>query len=107
MRCMLIGAMALFACEGEPDPEAVQEAQNACIRECRARVAKNEDLSAGPCLSDALPGGLIAPDFVCDVAHDPRQDVDDEDENQCQAYKDDRADYFVEVDPSCSFIRAE
>jgi hypothetical protein len=65
------------------------------------------DLSNGPCLSDALPSGVITPGFVCDVAHSPRQAVDDDPKNQCSAYRDGRASHFVEVDPACAPIRTE
>ena len=59
----------------------------------------------GPCLSDNNPDWNIT-DWVCDVAHSPRQPVDDLSENQCQAFRNGQAHHFVEVDPSCNFIRA-
>jgi hypothetical protein len=49
------------------------------------------DRSRGPCL------GVIKEGWVVDVAHDPRQDVDDEPENQCEAYRSGEADHFVEL----------
>ena len=59
----------------------------------------------GPCLSDNNSEWNIA-DWVCDVAHSPRQDVDNLPENQCQAFRNSQAHHFVEVDSSCNFIRA-
>ena len=56
-------------------------------------------MTNGPCLSNE-----IVEDWVCDVAHSPRQAVDDLPENQCPAYGD-KASHFVEVDPDCNFIR--
>lgn len=49
------------------------------------------DLSKGPCL------GLIGPDWVADVAHDPRQKVDDDPANQCAEYRTGEAKHFVEL----------
>ena len=40
-----------------------------CIEACREALSQGEDLSNGPCLSNE-----IASDWVCDVAHKPRQD---------------------------------
>jgi hypothetical protein len=61
-------------------------------------------LSAGPCISESLPG---LSDWVADVAHDPRQDVDDEPSNQCRRYRDGEAHHFVELSPTGELIRAE
>jgi len=93
-----------IGCASAQAPADTEQAQRACIEECQARLSKSEDLSAGPCLSDSLPSGVIAPRTVCDVAHSPRAAVDDERANQCNAFHDGRADHFVEVDPSCAFI---
>jgi hypothetical protein len=68
------------------------------MMECQKQLETGADLSKGPCLSNE-----IAPDWVCDVAHNPRQAVDDEPANQCPAYWD-TAHHFVEVDPQCNFI---
>lgn len=51
------------------------------------------DLSSGPCL------GMIGPDWVADIAHDPRQPVDEEPENQCAEYRSGEAVHFVELTP--------
>ena len=68
----------------------------------RARSLAGEDLSNGPCLSnEAIPG------WVADIAHSPRQAVDDLPENQCSAYRDGTAKHFVELDPEGNVIRAE
>ena len=47
------------------------------------------------------------PDWVADIAHDPRGDVDDEPENQCRRYRDGEASHFVELTPEGELIRAE
>jgi hypothetical protein len=61
------------------------------------------DLESGPCIAEALPN---LPDWVADIAHDPRQAVDDEAANQCQRYRDGEAHHFVELDPDGNLISA-
>jgi hypothetical protein len=51
------------------------------------------DLRNGPCLSNDL-----APDWVLDIAHNPRIAIDDQPENQCSAFAEGRAHHFVELD---------
>ncbi|MEM3572883.1 MAG: hypothetical protein QXJ62_01435 [Nitrososphaeria archaeon] len=58
----------------------------------------------GPCLSDNEPNWNIE-DWVCDIAHSPRQPIDDLPENQCQAYRNGSAHHFVELDTSCNLIK--
>ena len=61
--------------------------------------ARGIDMSRGPCL------GLIAPGWVVDVAHEPRQPVDDEPQNQCADFRSGKATHFVELDPQGNLIR--
>lgn len=63
--------------------------------------SQSEDLSSGPCLSNAL-----MPDWVVDIAHNPREAKDDLRENQCPAYLEGRAHHFVELDLEGNLIRA-
>ena len=44
--------------------------------------------------------------LVADVAHDPRQPVDDDPANQCEEHPSGEADHFVELDPEGNFIRS-
>ncbi len=74
-------------------------ASYACILLCKTYRNNGTDLSSGPCLS-----GNIIPDWVCDVAHSPRQSVDNLEENQCPEYGK-SAHHFVEVNPECKLIR--
>lgn len=68
----------------------------------RIAVLSGEDLSSGPCLTnEAIPG------WVADIAHNPRQPVDDLPANQCSAYRDGTAKHFVELDAEGQLIRAE
>lgn len=65
------------------------------------KKVSGEDLSNGPCLSNAL-----MPDWVVDIAHSPRQTQDDLAQNQCPAYLEGRARHFVELDLNGNLIRA-
>jgi predicted small lipoprotein YifL len=67
-------------------------------------AASGQDLNRGPCISNGLAG---LPDWVVDIAHDPRQDVDDDPANQCSRYRDGQAHHFVELDQDGTLIRAE
>ena len=87
------------------DTPVKELATQKCIDECKNRLALEIDLSDGPCLSDGDVNWMIE-DWVCDVAHSPRVDVDNQPENQCQTYREGKAHHFVEVDPDCNFIRA-
>jgi|SRR5687767_6084065 len=100
MKCasaLALVAFALAACGGaEADDETIRLAQQAYER----AKARGVDMSRGPCL------GVIKDGWVADVAHDPRQDVDDDPANQCPEYRSGEADHFVELDPEGNFIRS-
>ncbi len=72
-----------------------------CKQLCYLALSNNRELANGPCLSNDF-----YPDYVCDVAHDPRQPIDNRPENQCSFYRMGIAHHFVEVTPECKFIRA-
>jgi hypothetical protein len=63
--------------------------------------ADGMDFSNGPCLSEE-----IVPDWCVDVAHNPRQPVDNRPENQCRSYREGRVHHFVELDTEGNLIRA-
>ncbi|MBI4360719.1 hypothetical protein HY572_03020 [Candidatus Micrarchaeota archaeon] len=102
-------------------PSVSQRAQDLCVSFCQTAqyVYQNYgtaeyDLTKGPCLSAMGPTppryddfkGQWNPqfkDWVCDVAHDPRQPVDDLPENQCPEFGV-SANHFVEVDENCNVI---
>jgi hypothetical protein len=104
MKGFAIGGLVifLFFISGCAQQSQVDYVKGRCISLCKNY---NGDLSNGPCLSDNNPEWDIE-DWVCDVAHDPREDVDNLAENQCQDYREGKANHFVEVDPGCNFIRA-
>lgn len=56
-------------------------------------VSQKEDLSSGPCL------GKIADDWVLDIAHLPRQPIDELPQNQCKNFS-----HFVEMSPQGEVI---
>lgn len=68
----------------------------------RIALLSGDDLSSGPCLSNK-----VIPDWVADVAHNPRQDIDNLPANQCTAYLSGEAKHFVEIDLEGNLIRAE
>lgn len=68
----------------------------------REKKAQGMDMSQGPCLADE-----IIPDWCVDVAHSPRQDVDNLPQNRCESYRTGRVRHFVELDPDGNIIRAQ
>ena len=79
-------------------------AQGMCVQLCNSALDSGQNLDSGPCLSDNNTDWNIY-DWVCDVAHSPRIDMDNLPENQCSAYRDGQAHHFVEVDEKCDLIR--
>ena len=72
-----------------------------CQELCQIQLSSDgQDFDQGPCLSNQ-----IAPDWVCDVAHEPRQPLDDQPENQCSGFRQGQAHHFVEVDGNCNMIK--
>ncbi len=100
----VVAAVAAAGCGG-PD-EAEKQAAIAAARVAYEKArAEDRDLSQGPCIADPLPAP--SDDWVADVAHDPRTEVDDDPANQCASYRDGEAKHFVELDPDGDLIRAE
>jgi hypothetical protein len=90
-------ALLAAACGGADASQAtIDRAKQAYA----AAKARGVDMSRGPCL------GVIEPGWVADIAHDPREDVDDDPANQCEAYRSGEADHFVELGPNGAFIRS-
>ncbi len=67
-------------------------------------AASGVDLSNGPCIAEELED---VPGWSVDIAHDPRQEIDNDPANQCRAYRDGRTTHFVELDPDGELIRAQ
>lgn len=64
-------------------------------------TAKKMDLSAGPCL------GKISDGWVLDIAHLPRQPVDDLPVNQCFDFLSGKVHHFVEMSPTGEVIHVQ
>lgn len=77
-------------------------ARFACEFLCRIALDEGLDLSEGPCLSTGSAAWEVE-GWVCDVAHSPRQAVDNLEENQCPEFGV-SAEHFVEFGPECGFI---
>jgi len=77
---------------------------DACKALCNDALKIKWDFSNGPCLSEATLSWDVN-DWVCDIAHNPRQAVDNIKENQCYDYGT-IANHFVELTPECEFIKA-
>jgi hypothetical protein len=99
--------LALAAC-GSSGEGVSQSDREKAVDEAQAAFqqvqASGQDLSAGPCISESLPG---LADWVADVAHDPRESVDDDPANQCRRYRAGDAQHFVELNVDGQLIRAE
>lgn len=85
--------------KGETERElAILKAKEVYIK----KRAEGVDMSNGPCLTNDLVDG-----WVLDIAHNPRQAVDDKPENQCAAYREGQAQHYVELDEKGNVIKAE
>lgn len=85
-----------------PSKNEIDTAINQAKYLYRQKKMTGEDFSNGPCLSNAL-----MPNWVLDIAHNPRQSIDDSLENQCPAYREGRAQHFVELDLEGNVIRVK
>jgi len=65
-----------------------------------AKVAGIDFLN-GPCL------GSLDSDYVVDIVHNPRQNIDNLPENQCSAYREGKAHHFIELDSEGNIIKIE
>lgn len=66
-------------------------------------AASGAELSNGPCIAEELED---VPGWSVDIAHDPRQEIDNDPANQCQAFRNDQTTHFVELDVDGELIRA-
>ena len=103
-RSLSLVALALVlaaGCGGDDDGGEREQAIAAAHLAYEEAIAEGRDLADGPCL------GVVLDNWVADVAHNPREEVDDHPENQCEAFRSGEAEHFVELDPDGDFIRAE
>ena len=66
--------------------------------------SSGKDLSNGPCIAEHLPG---LPDWAADIAHNPRDPVDNQPQNQCSSYAAGQTHHFVELTPEGAVIRTK
>ena len=101
----VVAAVAVTGCgDEEPSEDEKDRAVAAAADAYEQARAEGAELESGPCIAEELPG---LSDWVADVAHDPREDVDDDPANQCRRYREGEADHFVELTPEGELIRAE
>ncbi len=83
-----------------PSKSEIEVAVNQAQHFYRQKKMRGEDLSSGPCLTESL-----MPGWVVDIVHSPRQPIDDLSDNQCQSFREGRANHFVELDINGNLIR--
>jgi hypothetical protein len=110
MRLVAIAAAAFIAWSvtacggGDSASQADRDKAVAAARFIYAGKASSTDLSSGPCLAESIPS---LSDWAVDIAHDPRQAVDDQPANQCRSFRDGDTHHFVELTPGGRLIRAQ
>ncbi len=102
---LLLTACSLTTSFSGPKPTPVTNDETRAVAAAKQlwqqAYDKKEDLSKGPCLSNE-----VIPDWVADIAHQPRQVADDDPKNQCLAFMQGKAHHFVELDEDGNFLRA-
>lgn len=94
--------LAAFGCATQERPPEAAGVSGICISECQRQMLSGRNLTAGPCLLNPVAD---YPDWVCDVAHSPREAVDDLPINRCSAFALGAARHFIEVTPDCRPMR--
>lgn len=84
-----------------------QLAMQKAVKVYQQAIADKVDLTDGPCLSNELFGNKDYPEtlWVLDIAHNPREEIDDLPENQCSAFSEGKAENFIELDPDGNLIK--
>ncbi len=95
----LLAAGALLAAPAQQSA-IVSKAQSLC-QSAREKMSV-DDWQKGPCVSN---DGKELPGWAVDVAHVPREKVDDDAANQCSSVAEGRVDKFIELDEDCRVIR--
>jgi len=92
-------------------PEAVLNMEKVLERAYEIYALKKKegaDFSSGPCISEDLFPEATRPEdkWVVDIAHNPREAIDNLEENQCANFREGRAKHFVELDLDGVLIKA-
>lgn len=103
---MMVSLIALGAssCGSSAGVDERDAAIKAATIEFEVTPGDKRFLSPGPCIAESVPG---LPDWAVDIAHDPREPVDDDPANQCQSFRDGETHHFVELTPEGKLIRAQ
>ncbi len=104
LRALLMLALIATACGGPSTSTDKQQAIAAAQQVYQQAKQNGTDFSMGPCIAEQLPD---LPDWSVDVAHNPRQPVDNQPGNQCEGYRQGKTHHFVELDPDGNLIRAQ
>lgn len=106
-KVFLATVLLLTACSfsSGPKPTPVNNDETRAVKAAKELYEKEKEnianLEKGPCLAQE-----IIPDWSADIAHQPRQAVDDDPANQCQAFREGKTHHFLELDPDGNFLRA-
>lgn len=99
---LVIFVLGGFGCVKKVSQNVKEEAIAKAKELFEQKKTQGLDMSAGPCLSNE-----IIPGWVVDVAHSPRQAIDDQPENQCSAFREGKAQHFVELDLEGNLIKVQ
>jgi hypothetical protein len=100
---LVLLTLGLASCGQDKATDAEKDRAIAAAKSAWQQAQANgTDLSSGPCIAEEAIS-----DWSVDIAHDPRQKVDDQPENQCQSYRHGKTHHFVELDPEGNLIRAK
>lgn len=106
MRTLLLVAIlasATVSCIRESiSDEERAEAIAAALAVYEQQKQAGVDFSNGPCIAEE-----VIDNWSVDIAHNPRQEIDNQPENQCQFYRDGKTRHFVELTPEGELIRAK
>jgi hypothetical protein len=102
LAALCVGVLAGCLGEDRASNAEKERAVTAALRAYADAKARGTDFSNGPCIAEE-----VVEDWSVDIAHDPRQPIDDEPENQCQAYRKGDTHHFVELDPEGNVLRVK
>ena len=100
----LVALLLLAGCGGGPGQDERDRAVTEAKQAYGEAQAAGINLGRGPCIAEQLPD---LPNWVADIAHDPRLGIDDDPANQCRRFRDGEAHHFVELTPEGEVIRAQ
>lgn len=97
---VIVSAVLFLNLRGRPSQNQTDIAVKKAQEIYQTKKNQGVDMRNGPCLANEL-----MPDWILDVAHNPREDIDNLAENQCPSFREGKAHHFVELDPDGNLIR--